>query len=322
MVSPAMSVSRLAARAVALALLALIAIVPASARAQDADALIKQGVELRRAGNDQAALEQFRRAYDLAPTPRTLAQLGLAEQALGRWADGEAHLGRALDATQDPWIAKYRDTLEASRAEIAKHLGSLVVSGGPDGAELRVDDRAVGTLPFAQPLRLIVGAHALEVTAGGRVLDARAVSIVSGLTAREDFSAPSSKAPASGDADVSAESAPPPSASGRRAAGWIAAGGAAALAATGIAFLLVGDHDVNDWNNLCRGTMPPMMCGGLRNDVDRDRTIGAVSLIAAGAVGVTAAVLFLTSSERTSADRRVACLPDLGARGAACALRF
>ena len=61
--------------------------------------------------------------------------MGLAEQALGRRIDGEAHLTKALEAAQDSWIAKYREALEGSRAEIAKHLGSLPVTGGPDGAE-------------------------------------------------------------------------------------------------------------------------------------------------------------------------------------------
>src|SRR5437868_5098645 len=89
-----------------------------AARADDADALIKQGVELRRARRDREALERFRRAYDLAPTPRALAQMGLAEQALSRWVDAESHLGRALEIAEDAWIAKYRTTLEASRVEI------------------------------------------------------------------------------------------------------------------------------------------------------------------------------------------------------------
>lgn len=141
-----MAPARLAAFVLVVALLT----VPAPARAEDADALIKQGVELRRAGKDEAALEQFRRAYDLAPTPRALAQMGLAEQALGRWIDGEAHLTKALEGAQESWIAKYRETLEGSRAEIAKHVGSLAVTGGPDGAELRVDGQPVGTLPCAE----------------------------------------------------------------------------------------------------------------------------------------------------------------------------
>src|SRR6266705_1743487 len=105
MVSPEMSLLRTAARALVLAPLLAVLIVPAPARADDADALIKQGVELRRAGNDQQALERFRRAYDLAPTPRALAQMGLAEQALARWVDGEAHLAKALIAPQDAWIS-------------------------------------------------------------------------------------------------------------------------------------------------------------------------------------------------------------------------
>jgi hypothetical protein len=73
------------------------------ALAQDADVLIKPGVELRREGKDQVALEEFRPAFDVAPTPRALAQIALAEEALGRWIDAEAHIGKARGRA-GPWI--------------------------------------------------------------------------------------------------------------------------------------------------------------------------------------------------------------------------
>src|SRR5260221_25029 len=99
-------------RVVSLALcVAWLANLPRAA-AQDADAFIKQGIALRRALKEQEALTAFRRAYELAPSPRAVAQIGLAEQALGRWADAEAHLLTALEAVSDPWIDKYRTPLE------------------------------------------------------------------------------------------------------------------------------------------------------------------------------------------------------------------
>src|SRR3982751_2270792 len=74
------------------------------ARADDAEPLIRRGIELRRAGRDAEALEQFRQANQLAPSPRAAAQIGLAEQALGRWLDADGHLRAALAAPSDPWI--------------------------------------------------------------------------------------------------------------------------------------------------------------------------------------------------------------------------
>src|SRR5262245_713516 len=72
----------------------------------DEDALIRRGLELRRRGDDAAALPHFERAYWLAQSPRSAAQLGFAEQALGRWSDAEVHVAEALRAGDDPWVRK------------------------------------------------------------------------------------------------------------------------------------------------------------------------------------------------------------------------
>ena len=47
--------------------------------AAEAEALIRQGLELRQQGRDAPALPLFQKAYDLAATPRTAGQLGCGE---------------------------------------------------------------------------------------------------------------------------------------------------------------------------------------------------------------------------------------------------
>jgi hypothetical protein len=327
MFSPEMSVCGILARALPLA---LILIAPASARADDADGLIKQGVELRRAGKDQAALEQFRRAYDLEPTPRALAQMGLAEQALGRWVDGEAHLARALEAAQDPWIGKYRATLEGSRAEMGKHLGSLSVTGGPAGAELRLDGRPAGTLPLRRTLRLPLGTFSLEASVEGRVVVARAVNIVAGITTHEDLSPaapPSNVTPAPpvaaappaasvATSEVRArDEATPGAGTERRPLAWIAAGGAVAFAGAGAALLYLGNRSASEYGTCTTGD-----CESYKTNGSREQIAGVTGLVVGGALGATAAVLFLTRP--ATDDGRVACAPALDRWGASCALRF
>src|SRR5688572_26126191 len=93
------------------------------ARADDVESLIQRGIDLRRRGQDAEALESFRAANERRPTPRAMAQIGLAEQALGRWIDADLHLGEALSAGDDPWIVKNRGALEGARALVEKHLG-------------------------------------------------------------------------------------------------------------------------------------------------------------------------------------------------------
>src|SRR5580704_13340383 len=89
-------------------------LVAGAARAQPVEParLVKEGIELRRLHRDADALDAFRRAYALDPAPRTLAQIALAEQALGHFVDAESDLQRAIGAGDDPWIRRSARTLE------------------------------------------------------------------------------------------------------------------------------------------------------------------------------------------------------------------
>jgi len=307
----------------------------ASAGAQDADTLIKQGVELRRENKDQAALEQFQRAYDLSPTPRALAQMALAEQALGRWVDAEAHVTRALASPGDPWIAKYEATLERSREAIAGHLGSLVVTGTPAGAEVHVDGRPVGALPLG-PLRLPTGSVVVDVSANGHTPVTRALSIVSGQIAREDFALPPTSAEAS-DGGGSAPRAPAPKVSGadevaapsgldRRGVGHVVAWTAAGLAGVSAGAFVFAQIEVGSYNDHKCGVLLPKTDPGCVSRSDAHHAgndVGWVSLAGAGVAGIAAAALILTApAVPAESGARVACLPDLARPGATCAFRF
>jgi tetratricopeptide (TPR) repeat protein len=93
-----------------------------SRAARQADALVSQGVALRRAGDDEGALVLFTRAYELDPDARILAQRALAEQALARFVEAEEHLAEALEDDDHPWIELHRVSLEESLATIRASL--------------------------------------------------------------------------------------------------------------------------------------------------------------------------------------------------------
>jgi hypothetical protein len=148
-----------------------------SVRAEpDVSDWLREGVELRKQGRDQAAYELFARAFSVSPSPRAAAQLGLAEQALGRWAEAERHLRVALDGVGDPWIERHRVDLEESIRYIAEHVGALEV-GGTAGAELRVDGQVVGVLPLSGSLRLTEGKRIIEARLAGHVAQTHEITI-------------------------------------------------------------------------------------------------------------------------------------------------
>jgi hypothetical protein len=173
-------------RGVALALVLVLVGVAARGDAQttDADALTRHGLALRRQRRDADALRDFQRAYAMVPEPRTLAQVALAEQALGLWVDAEAHLRTALEA-KDPWIEQRRTVLTAGLADIQTHLGGLEVETDVAGAELWVNGTRVATLPIAHPLRVEAGSVVIEVRAPEHASARRLTSVEAGETAHE-----------------------------------------------------------------------------------------------------------------------------------------
>jgi hypothetical protein len=159
----------------------------ATARGEDPDALVRQGVELRRQGREQEALEVFQRAAAIKKTPRVMEQVAFAEQALGQWVKAERDLKVALEAKGDPWIAKNRATIDEAMNAIAGHLGSLEVWGTPAGADVLVDGEVVGKLPSSGAIRLPRGDVSVTVRQAGSAEVTRTIQIGRGALTRENI---------------------------------------------------------------------------------------------------------------------------------------
>jgi hypothetical protein len=331
-------------RPLTLAILAVSWTVARPALAEDADALIKQGVELRRAGRDQEALEQFRRANEIAPSPHALAQIALAEQALGRWPEAEADLTRALSVSQDPWVVKNRTTLEKSLADMGEHLGSLDVLGEPAGAEVVVQGRVAGKLPLAQPVRVTAGSVVFEVRGPDYLPVTRTVTVAAGQLTRESVTLLHVPRPAGGVVSQAVPEQPPalkplpphrePTAEGHprtRTLAWIALAAGSVSAAVGVTGLIIREIDARNYNTNCPNPQAPLtmtemaQCDDWKNGGKTASSVALATLIGAGALGVGSAVLFYVSadSKPTETSREaLACAPNLSTFGLSCALRF
>jgi tetratricopeptide (TPR) repeat protein len=155
------------------------------ARAEDVEALVKKGVELRRQGRDRDALAEFQRALAIERQPRIVSQIGLAEQALGDWVSAATHLETALATADDAWIKKNRAILEQALQAVENHLGRVDVWGEPAGAEVLLDGAPVGTLPLAHPVRVTESQITLTVRAQGYTEIVRVLRIPLGDLVRE-----------------------------------------------------------------------------------------------------------------------------------------
>lgn len=252
---------------------------PASA---DAEALITKGVELRRKGMHAEAYEAFQKAHAADPSPRTLGQLGLAEQTLKKWVDSELHLTQALASPDFPWVGRNRKPLEQALAAVRAHVGEIQVTG-PRGAKVRVDDRDVGTLPLTNAVRVAEGTTTVRVELEEHLPFERTLNVPGGGTLTLDANLPPLKPALAeplvplGVAPVGADQ-PERNAKMKRIAGWSLLGASAAAIGTGIAFLVVDNDET------CTKSTPNAICPRLY-DTKVQGWIAVGAGVAAGAAG-------------------------------------
>lgn len=137
-----------------------------AAPAEDPEQLIKAGNSLRRKGDNLRAAGYIRRAYELAHTPRSAAQLGLVELAVSDFVNAEAHLTEAL-ASNDPWVVSIKKMVEDSRSSARSHLLRIEVIGAPADATVVLPEARIVKLPDDGVLWLTPGATKLRVQSIG-----------------------------------------------------------------------------------------------------------------------------------------------------------
>jgi hypothetical protein len=210
----------------------LVTAMSARADGPESESLVQRGVELRRERRDAEALAAFREAYAKEPTPRTLAQIGLAEQALGSWVAAEEDLVRALADTRDAWIAKHAEGLARALEAVRTHLADLEVVANVPDAEVWIDGARIGSIPSARAFRVIAGHVELEVRAPGHPPLRRDLETAPGATAHEEvaFEPP---APPPAPTPLAAIDAPTPPRSRASTVAWSLLGAGGALAAEG-----------------------------------------------------------------------------------------
>jgi tetratricopeptide (TPR) repeat protein len=321
----------------------------ANAASGSENEMISRGVALRKEGDDQAACEIFRQAYERFHSARAAGQLGLAEQALGRWSEAEAHVREALRSPADPWVRKNHDALSHDMLVITAHVARIEILGQPEGAEIVVNGRAAGRLPLASPVTTSAGEVDLEARAEGFQPEVKKLTLTAGQYQRVVIRLQKSQTPEArvvppaamvttppAGAVASRQVSPPPSAASgqpaseepasgiRPIAKWTALGLSGAGLALGVASTVYRANKLSAFKSAHGGVcsemagravdhdgLPVPECQGLLDSYNGARTWQFVGFISAGAFAATWLALMLTEPPPAGAPTNVAHRPSL-----------
>jgi hypothetical protein len=125
-----------------------------------------RGLRLVDDGDLSGGLVEFQRAYDLAPLPLILFNVGLVEAELGRPVDAAKALRQVV--AQPQAIAPER--LSHAQEVLAKELdriGQVSVTANVSEGTIELDNVEVAKWPLAEPLEVSSGSHVIGIVTRG-----------------------------------------------------------------------------------------------------------------------------------------------------------
>jgi hypothetical protein len=223
----------------------------------------RHGVELYGEADYAGALVEFKRAYTLAPSSAALYDVGEAQYQLQDYA--------AALTTFQRFLGEFGPN-ESHRAEVERavdvlrtRVGHISITTLPLGADVTVDDQAVGRSPFGEPLLVSIGHRKLAASMAGRYPVTSYVDVAAGDNVSVSLQLPASLqlptaevtqqlAGAAPARSTESPAAPQPRSSTLRAAGFVAAG---VLAAGAVTFGVLAIEESSALTK-ARATFPPV----------------------------------------------------------------
>ncbi|MBI5503098.1 MAG: PEGA domain-containing protein [Deltaproteobacteria bacterium] len=159
---------------------------PAEAAAQtraeerEARAELERGTAAFERQDYAAALEAFRKSYELNPRPATLYHVGATQRMLDDIHGARETLRRFLADTADGAEARLRGEAQRSLEEMDALPCSLLIEVDQPGALVFVDDLVRGVSPLSIPVEVAGGTHALRVRLAGFVEHAQSLGLPGG----------------------------------------------------------------------------------------------------------------------------------------------
>ncbi len=230
----------IARRSIAVVLAAQLALAPAAvafakeptkAQMEEARTHLEKGRALYKEGAFEAALVEFERAYELAPSFKLLYNIALVQKQLNDFASALRTFEKYLaDGGSDVPDAK-RKEVDGEIVLLKSRVGTVAVTVNVDGAEVFLDDVSMGKSPLATSLTVNPGKRKIYATKEGHTQSTKFVTVAGGESAKvalELTSLASTATPPHSDPDKAPPiDQPPPKTTSSNAAiiGWGVTGG-------------------------------------------------------------------------------------------------
>lgn len=295
---------------------------PTKEAREEAATRFRKGFELYKEGDYQAALIEFRRAYDLAPNYNVLYNIGQVYYQLQDYANALNSFEKYLAEGKDQIQAKRKEEVQRDIEKLRARIANIEVTTNVPDVEITLDDVLVGKTPLAKPLVVSAGRHKIGASKEGfkpitKVLDvAGADSLKLPLTLTEEKAvvvAPPTATttepppPPLPTTTTTAEPPPPPPPRNIPWVGWAVTGAAgAATVITGV--LALGAS--NDLKELREG--PGQTRASLDDAASKVSTLALVSDVLLGVTVVAGGISLYLTVAGGSSDSPDASAPASG----------
>jgi tetratricopeptide (TPR) repeat protein len=140
----------------------------------------QKGVQLFHEWSFEAALAEFRKAYQLAPSYRVLYNIAQVHYELHNYVDALKAFRQYLNEGGHDVSADRRAQVEAEIRKLEGRVGYLEIVANVDSGQVAIADVPVGLLPMKAPILVNPGVRRVSVTKPGFGTTARNVTIAGG----------------------------------------------------------------------------------------------------------------------------------------------
>jgi hypothetical protein len=150
---------------------------PSKADVTEAHRRFQRATELFEESNLAGALAEFRRAYALAPNYKVLFNIGQLCFLLQDYPCAFTSFSRYLAEGGTELPAERREEVQRDVNRLQTRVAKLRIVADRPGAEVTIDDIAIGKTPLAEPVLVAAGRPRLRVTLAGYAPVSRMVEV-------------------------------------------------------------------------------------------------------------------------------------------------